>query len=474
MRTGSNLFEQNINLFDSFACNGELFNPHFVGYPNQSNFRGMDVADRDLDPNKLVRKMVAQSNDELPGFRLFADHDMRVLNYVLEDETCAKIVLTRNPLDSYISHAIAKKTDQWRLTDLHKRKTAQVEFDIISFKSYLNSLSEFSKEIRTRLQVSGQAAFQLSYTDLGKVDVFNGLANFLGSEERLEGLKEKIKRQNPESLPEKVNNYAEMIEQVRSINFLDNGLPDFHEPERHAAAKNFILGDIIPVLFQPIGECGKPALENWMRAHLAESKGKLLSGLKQKQIYDWLKHHQNRIAFSLLAHPVERVHYAFNMHIFQSGKNSFPWIRRILIEQYNVKMPDPGLCEIINKGALDSIGYDVEDYRQAVKKFVKFLKGNLKGQTRARIDHSWASQSAILDGYTKLVHPDFLLRLDTYESTLSMIEEQLGLSHISVGEITPEVAAFQLAEIYDDELEQLVVKAYSRDYMNFGFKGWRN
>ena len=334
MRTGSNLFEQNINLFDSFSCNGELFNPHFVGYPKQDIYCDMDVADRDRDPNKLVRKMVSQSNEKLPGFRLFSDHDPRVLNYVLEDETCAKIVLTRNPLDSYISHAIAKKTDQWRLTDLHKRKTALVDFDIVGFKAYVNNLSEFSKKIKNKLQITGQSAFQLSYADLGKLDVFNGLSNFLGSDEKLEGLKQKIKRQNPEALSEKVKNYSEMIEQVRSINFLDNGLPEFHEPERHAAAKNFILGDTIALLFQPIGGFGKSAIENWMRTHLSESNGKLLSGMNQKQINDWLKQHQTRIVFSLLAHPVERVHLAFNVHIFQTGENSFRWIRKILTEQY--------------------------------------------------------------------------------------------------------------------------------------------
>ncbi len=474
MRTGSNLFEQNINLFDSFSCNGELFNPHFVGYPNQNSYCGMDVKDRDQDPNKLIRKMVSQSNEELPGFRLFSDHDARVLNYVLEDQTCAKIVLTRNPLDSYISHAIAKKTDQWRLTDLHKRKTAKADFDIVGFKAYVNNLSEFSKKTRTKLQVSGQSAFQLSFTDLGKLDVFNGLSNFLGSEEKLEGLKEKIKRQNPESLSVKVNNYAEMIEQVRSINFLDNGLPEFHEPERHAAAKNFILGDTIPFLFLPIGGVGRVELENWMRSHLVDKKGSILAGMKQKQVYEWLKQHQPRIAISYLAHPVERVHLAFNQHIFQTGEKGFPWIRKILVEQYNVKLPDQGLCETINKGALDSIGYDVENYRQAIKKFTKFLNGNLKGQTRARIDQSWASQTAILDGYTKIVHPDHLLRANTYESAIRTIEDQLGLSHISVGEIAQEDAAFELAEIYDEELEQLVRKAYVRDYMGFGFKGWRN
>jgi len=63
-------------------------------------------------------------------------------------------------------------------------------------------------------------------------------------------------------LSEKVNNYKEMMEQVRSINFLDTGLPEFHEPERHAAAKNFIAGDKVPLLFLPISDYGKSILMN--------------------------------------------------------------------------------------------------------------------------------------------------------------------------------------------------------------------
>lgn len=205
----------------------------------------------------------------------------------------------------------------------------------------------------------------------------------MGSDEQLENLKEKIKRQNPEGLSEKVNNYTEMMEQTRSINFLDSGVPEFLEPERHAAAKNFILGDTVPLVFLPIGDCGKSVLQNWMRAHLERNGGALMTGLKQKQVVNWLEKNQSRVVFSMLTHPVERVQYAFNKHIFQTGENGFPWIRKILLEQYNVNLPDAGLCETINKGALDSIGYDVEDYRQALKKFVKFLNGNLKGQTRA-------------------------------------------------------------------------------------------
>ncbi len=90
----------------------------------------------------------------------------------------------------------------------------------------------------------------------------------------------------------------------------------------------------------------------------------------------------------------------------------------------------------------------------------------LKSQTRARIDHSWASQTAILNGYSKLVYPDYLLRVGTYENLTSVIVDQLDLSRIRAGEILLEGMAFQLAEIYDEELEQLVAKAYARDYLD--------
>ena len=47
----------------------------------------------------------------------------------MADESCAKIILTRNPVESYISWKIARETGQWKLTDMKARKGAQVKFD---------------------------------------------------------------------------------------------------------------------------------------------------------------------------------------------------------------------------------------------------------------------------------------------------------------------------------------------------------
>ncbi len=192
MRTGSNLFEQNIRLYSQFSCHGELFNPHFIGYPGVTSLYDTSMSEREKQPAKLLSKMVQQEKTSMPGFRLFADHDPRILEHCLADPSCAKIVLTRNPLDSYVSYSIAKATDQWKLTDVSKRKKAKIDFDIIAFRSYLNRIQSFLSDIKIGLQKSGQAAFHLNYEDLNNVEVFNGLSAYLGGDEVLKELEEKI------------------------------------------------------------------------------------------------------------------------------------------------------------------------------------------------------------------------------------------------------------------------------------------
>lgn len=54
--------------------------------------------------------MIKRQPALLGGFRYFHDHDPRVLDMILDDPGCAKIILTRNPLDSYVSWKIAQAT----------------------------------------------------------------------------------------------------------------------------------------------------------------------------------------------------------------------------------------------------------------------------------------------------------------------------------------------------------------------------
>ena len=61
----------------------------------------MTQAQRDADPSRLIAALCVAPG--LNGFRFFNDHDARVLDIALPDPRCAKIVLTRNPVESYVA-----------------------------------------------------------------------------------------------------------------------------------------------------------------------------------------------------------------------------------------------------------------------------------------------------------------------------------------------------------------------------------
>ena len=141
MRTGSNFLETNLNAFAGLSCHGEAFNPHFIGYPNRDEILGVTLEQRSADPLRLLQA-IRDEPGVLSGFRFFHDHDPRVLDACLNDPRCAKIVLTRNPLDSYVSWKIAQATGQWKLTDVRRRKDSKVRFDGVEFKRHVEELQD--------------------------------------------------------------------------------------------------------------------------------------------------------------------------------------------------------------------------------------------------------------------------------------------------------------------------------------------
>ncbi|MEM7440164.1 MAG: nodulation protein NodH [Pseudomonadota bacterium] len=468
MRTGSNLFEQNINRYEGVDCHGELFNPHFVGSPGDEERFGVSLSERELKPQKLLNRMVSQDKDNLPGFRLFSDHDPRVLDLILADPTCAKIVLTRNPLDSYVSHAIARQTDQWRLTDASKRKTAKVNFDFMAFRGYLNGIQQYLTDIKRGLQHQGQSAFYIGYDDLNSVEVFNGLIRFLGGEEELKDLNIKIVRQNPEGLRDKVENYDQMIQDVRQIDLLGTEAVPVLEPVRNPGSKNFVAGSDAPMLFMAMEKGSHPHVAKWLRAHQTRD---LDGNMNQKQLGDWLKAHPVRRSFTVISHPIERAYRAFNDHIFLTGDGLFPWIRTNLEKNYGVAMPPAAMCEQPIRTVLENSGYGVADHTAAFQGFLRFLKGNLQGQTRARIDQSWASQNSILQGYARLVIADEVFRDETLAADLARLENDMGLPSVELPEDDFD-PCFSLSEIYSDTLEEQCQDVYARDYQMLGFGPW--
>ena len=146
MRTGSNLLEEQLAAMPGIQSHGELFNPHFFGKPEVKSLWGLSMQARDSDAVRVIGAMQKASTG-LPGFRLFYDHDPKAIDHVLADPTAAKIILSRRPIDSYVSLKIARKTGQWWLGDMTSARAAKVPFDAEEYADFLDELTQFQARI---------------------------------------------------------------------------------------------------------------------------------------------------------------------------------------------------------------------------------------------------------------------------------------------------------------------------------------
>ncbi|MEM1075214.1 MAG: nodulation protein NodH [Pseudomonadota bacterium] len=461
MRTGSNYLEQNLNALDGVDCHGEAFNPHFIGYPDTEALLGLTQEARDAAPDMLLHRI--RSGNGVGGFRYFHDHDPRVLDLVLNDRRCAKIILTRPPLDSYISWKIAQATGQWKLTDVQQRKAVKAHVEVQEFLAYREVLSDFHDGLIHNLQASGQAAFRLTYDDLRSVEAINGIAAFLGVDARLDKLDQRLKVQNPEALASKVSN-PQVLEEILA----KHEAPDIHripefEPPRVAAVPSFVLAAKTSLAFMPI-RCGPTkAVRTWMADLDSVSPDALGSDMSQKTLRQWKRARPGHRSFTVVCHPVVRAYRAFCHHILGSGEEVYPALRTTLINRYKLPIP-----------AERSDGsYDLRAYRDGFLRFLQFLRPNLNGQTAVRVDGSWCTQAQTVQGFARFAAPDFIFREDRLSEDFAYLAAQLGCSTAPPVRPLPEAYAFQLEDIYDEEIEEAAATAYHRDYMIFGFQRWR-
>lgn len=462
MRTGSNFLEANLNAFSGIKCHGEAFNPHFIGYPNSTQILGVDQAARDMEPAALLRA-IKHDPSAMGGFRYFHDHDPRVLDLVLDDPACAKVILTRNPVESYVSWKIAQATGQWKLTDMKARKAAQAVFDPAEFEAHLEALQAFQLLLMNRLQTSGQTAFYVAYEDLQSVEVMNGIATYLGVPEMLEELDKNLKKQNPSPLSQKVSNYAQMEAALARLDRFDlTRTPNF-EPRRGPNVPGYLAGVKAPLLFMPIAGGPQQEVRRWLAALDGEKQNALGMKMTQKELRQWKRRNTGHRSFTVLRHPILRAHDVFCHRILNSGKGSYLQLRRTLVRRYKLPLPEEGTESTI----------DLATHRAAFMAFLTFLKGNLAGQTAVRVDPAWATQAQVVQGFGEFTLPDLILREDDLPRELAALAASVGYTNAPVIEPSSLHGMHALADVYDDEVEALGADVYQRDYMMFGFDRWR-
>jgi len=453
MRTGSNFLEDTLNTLPGLRCWGEAFNPGFVGHAGQTEQAGITIAQREGDPMGLLRAMKDRT-DGIAGFRFFNDHDPRVLSQCLADARCAKVILTRNPLDSYVSLEIARQTGQWRLGDMKNAKSAKITFNAAAFARHLAKLQEFQQDLTRALQLSGQTAFYIRYDDINDIDILNGLATYLGVAAQLGSTSSKTKVQNPGTLQEKVLNYDAMVAALSGHDHFDLGRTPNFEQRRGPNIPGFLTAAHSPLIFMPIKGGVEQRVIDWLTA--LDGAAPDTPGMVQKDLRKWKRQHPGHRSFTVVQHPVARIHDTFARHILSTGPESFGDLRDTLRDRYGVPLPDDGQTDLAGR-------------RAGFLAFLQFVKGNLGGQTSIRNDPVWASQSMVLQGMAQFMSPDMTLRDDQLQLGLGALAAQIGAN-------SPDVAPDDtgvLDTLYDDEIESAVRDVYQRDYMMFGFRAWK-
>lgn len=462
MRTGSNFLENNLNMIDGISCMGELYNPVFIGKPDTDMVCGVDLNTREENPLSLIEAI--KDKDGINGFRFFFDHDPRILDHVMADPKCAKIILTRNPVESYISYKIADEADQWRLMDAtHIRKTS-THFSPEGFETYFADLQAFQIQLQQMLQKNGQAAFYINYDDINDRDAINGISKYLGLEAELERFYTKEKIQNPHKIEDKIENFDEMRAALSKLDIFNLYQTPNFEPRRGPAVPSYVAAAKSPLLFYPIAGPAPREVEPWLAALDAAEEQDLKRNFTQNSFRSWKKSQKNPRSFTVVTHPLERAHYAFCTHLLTPYDDNFELIKTNLHKNYRMRFPED----------IHAKSYSIEHHKELFLRFLKFLKGNLNTQTSVQIMPIWASQHRILQGMGDFQLPDYVLRREDLETELGILALRMGKASAPDYSGAQATQPYQLSDIYDEVLEKAARQAYKKDYVMFGYDAWDN
>ncbi|AXC48709.1 hypothetical protein DRW48_02505 [Paracoccus suum] len=448
MRTGSNLLEATLNAIKYVTCFGEAFNPYMLGWPDKAELKGFTAEQRDADPHALLNAILGASN--LNGFRYFFDHDPRVFDAIMDDPSCGKIILTRNPVDSYVSTQLARETNQWKLNETETPIPARITFDPAEFRETLDANIAFLTRIQRRLQTSGQAGFWLSYDDLRDPEVMTGMMHWLGRTDLAEvrPASDQVP-QNPRLMAHKVENFEQMQAELARIDpFQLHKLPNFEVPRSADVSTFSVVDGGRGLLFQPIFGGPTRRVERWLG-----SLGPVRNGLSQAELAAWKRDHPGHRSFTSLAHPTRRAWTA--LCVFIDGPKQ-RWVRDLLRERQRVPVPPEGT---------KMADLDAGTQRALFLAFLDFVGRNLNGQTTMPTHRLWASQSEIVAGFVDAAVPHVMLRDDALPEGLAWLCDAVGVD--DPPELSPPAGMPDF--LTAPEVRAAAHEAYLRDYVAFGF-----
>ena len=250
---------------------------------------------------------------------------------------------------------------------------------------------------------------------------------------------------------------------LREIAIPDLGYIPSHEPERGPGVRMFHACATVPLLYMPIRGAGLDPVPDWMRD--LDPAGKVEYGMTQKEVRRWMREHPGHRSFTVLRHPLPRAYDAFCRFIQPFDVEGYAEIREALISRYNVPLPSSDAGQ----------DWTLVHQQEAFLAFLRFLAGNLGGQTSVRVDYSWSSQQAFLEAIARFSVPDCVIRDHSISTELKHLSELIGLAGASWrGGSFGYKARYPLEDVRTAEIDEACAAAYRRDYVFFGFTAWRS
>lgn len=468
MRSGSNLLEKFLNQYGGLTCHGELFHKSFIGVQDCQKYLGIDMETRNNNPQQLLDAVRANNPKKITGFRFFQDHEMQVMDAALKNPYCAKIILTRDPVASFVSLQIAMKTQQWLVSDIAHRKDVQIHFDLEEYETYLTYRTNYYNRISASLAISEQPYFEIDYTQLNNVECINRLAAFIGDRAGKTTLNEPIKRQNPGALASKISNIEEVRAALDAPSLNERSAPILKPIlESGTDLSRAYFGRNNALVFGPMPGVPDKGVRKWLSV---QNGAALENGFSSHKFAEWKVNNRKPSFFSVVRHPVLRAYNAFMLKIFATTSGGYVAIRQDLENQFGIILPQGKISTEHDRHLLERKGYGVEEHRISFKLFLIFVAANLNSKTKIRQDGKWQLQTEIIRRY-RILHPDVIvLKEANLNAGLRYLSNLLNFSPIIDWANEPDIAfSFPLSEIYDAEVEALTREAYGPDYTKLGY-----
>lgn len=464
MRTGSNLLERTLGQLQDTICYGEAFNPSFVSGPRKTEVLGYTVAKRDADPIGFLEHLISAEPTRIAGFRIFQNHSPEAMDYVLSDPRCIRIILTRDPLDSYISLKIAQRTDQWMLNNPRRRTTVRVQFDKAAFETFCQKREAHFTWLDQRLKAHGQDAIRIDYADLENHALLQRLASRIGSS-GVVPVEPPIMRQNPVSRAAKVENYAEMcaVLGLDAETAKDDATPfwgSIIRPDQFGVAYAPIMGNA----FEPmIALLHRIENRDFDRPKIAAPD---LFDRAQRGVLYPEDTQLDVPVITMVSDPFRRLHAAFVSEVFGPGWN-FSKLRKALI-QHHGEMPPPR--RLIQQQA----EYPAQMHRRHFTGFLEHVAETFGSGEEGLLRPEWKPQSDAIEAHREQ-REITIFKHEDFTDAANWLTDLMKLRRFPRGQINGMRQARQQAlvpiqEVAIPELTSTVKALHSVDYDQFGYQ----